>query len=169
MSRIVAFYLSLVVLLGTVGCQPQATQYRYRAGTQYEYQRLMDAWIPNNGTLAPLPPLLGSTEGDWVPATSSGEVVRPSRDYGYRNDPYGYYDDFYRYSGDTRVSVFLASPGPGRWYNSHNRHYGYSGFSFGLYYGLDDYRRGRYWHDDWPYGRHRWPYHSIYDRSCFGW
>ena len=55
MDRIIAFCL---VMLFAVGCQPQATQYRYRAGTQYEYKRLMDAWIPNNGTLAPLPPLL---------------------------------------------------------------------------------------------------------------
>ena len=71
--------------LSMAGCQQQgdySSTLRYRPGTWYEYRQLLDAWIPNNGTPPPLPPVSDSSVSGWVRVSDTGEILS------YEPEPY---------------------------------------------------------------------------------
>lgn len=72
MKKVVLIASILIAGLAASGCQPESTVYQYQAGSQYEYKQLIDAWIPNNDTLPPLPPISEGSEGEWVQVPAAG-------------------------------------------------------------------------------------------------
>jgi hypothetical protein len=62
------------VLIVLVGCQQQSYTLRYRPGSWYEYEQLVDAWIPNNDTPPPLPPASEPSQAGWVMVPSSDRL-----------------------------------------------------------------------------------------------
>ena len=150
MKRAVSFTIIAITGLALVGCQPESTVYQYRAGTAYEYKQLMDAWIPNNDTLPPLPPTSEQLQGEWVqvPAWGAESVLLAS----HHPQPKIYVDTFY---GGGRPF--------GRWrhgrsfWGPRSRYRG-SGLSIGFSFGSAPHSLGwgRYgywdnWNRDWPH------------------
>ena len=155
MKKVVLIVSILIAGLAASGCQPESIVYQYRAGSSYEYKQLMDAWIPNNDTLPPLPPTSEQSQGEWVqvsacslePASLAGCHPRPrmyvGADYGW-GGPY----ERWRYGRS-----FWGPP----------CRYRGSGLSIGFSFGSAPHRSGwgRYgywddWNRDWPHtGAHR--------------
>lgn len=158
MKQAVSVAVILVMGLASVGCQPEGTVYQYRAGSSYEYKQLMDAWIPNNDTLPPLPPISEQLQGDWVEVPSWG--AEPVSSASYHHRPKIYVDTFY---GGGRPY--------GRWRHGRSFHrpwrrYRGSGLSVGFSVGsaLHSPGWGRYgywdnWNCDWPYTGAHGPRH----------
>ncbi len=149
----------VIVGLALVGCQPEGVAYQYRAGSQYEYKQLMDAWIPNNDTLPPLPPTQEVSQGAWVPVPVAAEPVSSAS---YHPRPKMY------------VGVSDGWGGPyGRWRHgrSFRRPWRYrgSGLSVGFSFGSAPHSLGwgryGYW-DNWNYG---WPHTGAYGPRHFRW
>lgn len=151
----------MVVVLAGVGCQPESTVYQYRAGSSYEYKQLVDAWIPNNGTPAPLPPILDGSEGEWVqvPAAGTESVSLASC----HRQPKIYIGTSYGWGGPFGRGRYDRSLwGPGR----HWRGSGLSiGFSFGSGTGRSRYGSRDVW-NDWFC---EWPCRGAHSGRHFGW
>jgi len=159
MNQLTLFVVLFALIGGLCGCSnyyARGYEYRYRAGTMYEYNQLMDAYDAGSGNPPPLPPVSNEPgEGDWIRVP-----VRPEPGYGYDDyfvvvddpyyDPY-YYDDWYyprTYSG---ASVIYS---PRRHYRSSGLSIGFGyGFGHGGYYG----HRGHFGHYGHGYGLGCWP------------
>jgi len=150
MKQVVLITSILFSGLAFVGCQPESTAYQYRAGSLYEYNRLMDSWIPNNDTLPPLPPVTAGSQGRWI------EVPAPSKEseplLTHRSEPQVYIGAYYGWDRPYRSWRHARSCWhPGRYRPG-------SGFSIGLSFGPALHRSawGRYgywdtWNRDWPH------------------
>ncbi len=107
---------------GLCGCSSYYVrdyEYRYRAGTMYEYNQLMDAYEADSDQPPPLPPVSDEpTEGEWVRVP-----VRPEPVYVY-DDPY--YDDWY-YPRTHIATSYIYGP---------RRHHRRGGLSIGFGYGF---------------------------------
>jgi hypothetical protein len=140
MRQALLFAVICAVGLAVVGCQPASVAYRYRAGSWYEYEQLAGAWIPNNGTLPPLPPVSESVEGGWVEVPASGGKVVSYSNYHWEPSMYigGCFGD--RPGGRLYHRSSLWGP---RW-----RRHG-SGLSIGFSFGSPGYWPGHRWHSRW--------------------
>jgi len=161
MKQVVLIATIAVMGLTSVGCQPESTAYQYRAGTAYEYKQLMDAWIPNNDTFPPLPPISEGSEGEWVKVRAFGTESEPLS--GYDPQPRIYVDAFY---GVGRPYMGWRH-GPAFW---HWRRGCYGsglsiGFSFGSGWHRPGWGRYGYW-DDWNCD---WPHTGAHRRRHFRW
>jgi hypothetical protein len=154
--------IAIIMITGfaLVGCQPEGVAYQYRAGSQYEYKQLMDAWIPNNDTLPPLPPTSEGSESEWVsvpvaaePVSSASYHPRPKM---YIGASYGWGESFGRRHHN-------------RSYWRGRRHYRGSGLSVGFSFGSAPHSPGwgryGYW-DDWNCD---WPNTGAYGPRHFRW
>ena len=149
MRRITLSIVVLALIMGFCGCSRQYArtyEYRYRAGTEYEYKELMQSWDPDGSKPAPLPPLSEEPgEGAWVRVPIQGPAYGydgygPTREVIIVDDPWcypSYYSTSFRYS-------------PRR----HHRSGLSIGFGFGTHYPADHFRRHPFgWHDPfycWP-------------------
>ena len=146
--------LSIIVLafvVGLCGCgrsqYAREYEYQYRAGTEYEYDKLMESYDPASGNPAPLPPLSDEPgEGAWVrvPIIGGGGYAAP-REVIVVEEPWC--DPWYHPHSYVETSIHLS---PRR----HYRHSGMSiGFGFGSHYSSGFYRSHPFgWHDP-----HCWP------------
>ncbi len=142
MRILIYIMVILANLIAAGGCRPESYSYRYQAGSQYEYEQLMKAWIPNNSTLPPLPPQTETSEPRWVKVSSTGRIIEPRPVY-VRN-PDIYFSASYGHYGFYRRGYY-------RPYRHRYGRYG-SGFSLGMHYGSHRYWPGSYfWDDPWPY------------------
>ena len=66
--QVAAAGLVFSIIVVTAGCEPQSYTYRYRPGSMYEYNRLIEAWIPDSGTPPPLLPASDPSKAGWVMA-----------------------------------------------------------------------------------------------------
>ena len=130
MRQLTLFMVLFALVGGLCGCSSyyaRSYEYRYRAGTMYEYNQLMDAYDTDSDQPPPLPPVSDEpTEGEWVRVP-----VRSGPVYGY-DDPYYddyYYDDWYNRRTYMTTS-FVYSP---------RRHYRRSGLSVGFGFGHGGY------------------------------
>ena len=150
MKILIYIMVILAILIAAGGCRPESYSYRYQAGSWYEYQQLMKAWIPNNSTLPPLPPQTETSEPRWVKVSSSGRI---EPEQGYLRRPNVYFTASYGFARPYR-----------RWrYRPSLRHYSRhgTGFSLGMLYGSGGYWPRSYfwddpWYDSWPSYR-CWP------------
>ena len=150
----------MITGLALVGCQPESVAYQYRAGSQYEYKQLMDAWIPNNDTLPPLPPTPEVSQGEWVPVPIYAEPVSSAS---YHSRPKMYVGASYGWGGP------FGRRRHGRSYWRPRRHYRGSGLSVGFSFGSAPHSSGwgRYGHwDDW---NRDWPHTGAYSPRHFRW
>ena len=155
MKKVVLIASILIAGLAASGCQPESTVYQYQAGSQYEYKQLIDAWIPNNDTLPPLPPISEGSEGEWVqvPAAGAESVSLAS----HHPQPKIYIDTSYGWGGPFGRWRY------GRSFRGSGRHWRGSGLSIGFSFGSAPHSPGwgRYgywdnWNCDWPHtGAHR--------------
>jgi len=133
---------------GLYGCSSyyaQGYEYRYRAGTMYEYNQLMDAYDADSDQPPPLPPVSDEPgEGDWVrvpvgpgPVYVYDDYYTPGRMVVY-DDPYYDCDGWY-YPRTHIATSFVYSP---------RRHYRRSGLSVGFGFGHGGYygHRGHFGH-----------------------
>jgi hypothetical protein len=150
----------MITGLALVGCQPESVAYQYRAGSSYEYKQLVDAWIPNNDTLPPLPPISEGSEGEWVQIPTSAEPVSSDS---YHPRPKIYVGAGYGWGGPYGG----WRHGPSLW-RGRRGYYG-SGLSIGFSFGSSPYSPGwgryGYW-DDW---NRDWPYTGAYGPRYFRW
>ena len=128
------------LVVGLCGCgsrYARGYEYRYRAGTMYEYKQLMDAYSADSDQPPPLPPVSDEPgEGDWVRVpVRPGPVFYDDYYAGRRvvvvDDPYYYYDDWYYPRTHIATSFFY---GPQRHYRRSGLSIGF-GFGHGGYYG----------------------------------
>lgn len=137
MKRLTLFVVLFALVGGLCGCNShyaRGYEYRYRAGTMYEYNQLMDVYEADSGNPPPLPPVSDEPgEGDWVRVAVRPEPVYVYEDY-YAprqvvvvDDPY--YDDWY-YPRTHMTTSFVYSP---------RRHYRRSGVSIGFGFGHGGY------------------------------
>ncbi len=156
MSRVILCILLFAVVAGLSGCasyHAQAYEYRYRAGTMYEYNQLMDAYKADSGNPPPLPPVSGGpAQGEWLRVPVRTEPVYVYDDY-YAprqvvvvDDPY--YDDWYYPRPYVGTSFYYS---PRRHYRSSGLSIGF-GFGHGGYFGGPFRHRGHFGH----YGMHGW-------------
>ncbi len=156
MSRVILCILLFAIVAGLSGCasyHAQAYEYRYRAGTMYEYNQLMDAYNADSGNPPPLPPVSREpAEGEWLRVPVRTEPVYVYDDY-YAprrvvvvDDPF--YDDWYYPRPYVGTSFYYS---PRRHYRSSGLSIGF-GFGHGGYYG-GPFRHGRHFGH---YGRHGW-------------
>lgn len=161
MKKVVLIAAILIAGLAASGCQPESTVYQYRAGSSYEYKQLMDAWIPNNDTLPPLPPISDQSEGAWVQVPEAGteSVSLASR----HPEPQVYVGAFYGGGRPYRRWRHRPSFWRGR------RGYRGSGLSIGFSFGsaphMPGWGRYGYW-DDWNCD---WPHTGAYGPRHFRW
>jgi hypothetical protein len=150
MGRFVVIMVVLAASISMMGCAGRYVQryeYRYRAGTQYEYKQLTDAYDPARGNPPPLPPLSDvPSEGTWVKVAVEEpvyvyEAYRPHREVVVVEDPWYHPHAFFGSS----------------YYYSPRRHYRGSGVSVGLMFG-SPYPPG--------YSRHAYPF-GWYDPFCW--
>lgn len=80
MKQPVLIILVISIIVVTAGCEPQSYTYRYRPGSMYEYNKLIEAWIPESGTEPPLPPASDPSKSGWV--------MVPSPNYEYQSNSY---------------------------------------------------------------------------------
>jgi len=157
-------YLLLVIaiagLLATAGCasqQQQAYRWQYRAGTMYEYNKLVEVYNTESGNPPPLPPLSDVPgEGSWVKVPLRDDAVVVYDEY----HPHGrvvivddpYYNDWYhprtyvgtsyfysphrRYRGSS-ISIGFGFGSPGRYHGPFGPPYGH--------FGRPGYGAGRRW------------------------
>ena len=127
------------LVVGVCGCSSyyaRGYEYRYRAGTMYEYNQLMDAYEADSDQPPPLPPVSNEPgEGDWVrvpvrpePVYVYDDYYAPGRMVVY-DDPY--YDDWY--NRRTHIATSFVY-GPRRYYRRSGLSIGF-GFGHGGYYG----------------------------------
>lgn len=128
MRQLTLFMVLFALVGGLCGCSSyyaRSYEYRYRAGTMYEYNQLIDAYAPDSDQPPPLPPVSDEpTEGEWVRVP-----VRSGPVYGY-DDPY-YYNDWY-YPRTYMATSFVY--GPRRYYRRSGMSVGF-GFGHGGYFG----------------------------------
>ena len=153
MRRLTLFVVLCAVVVGVCGCgnyYARGYEYRYRAGTMYEYKQLMDAYDADSDQPPPLPPVSDEPgEGDWVrvpvrpdPVYLYDDYYAPGRVLVY-DDPY--YDDWYyprtriatsyyysprRYDRGSGLSIGFGF-GHGGYYG-HGGHFGGYGHGYGL-------------------------------------
>jgi len=160
MKQAVLVAVIVVVGLAAMGCQPESFAYRYRAGSLYEYEQLVDAWIPNNGTPAPLPPGSEEAVGRWVqvPVYEPKPVSYSS----YHRRPSMYVGTYYgggRSFGRGRYGRSLWGP---RWRRG-------SGLSIGFSFGSGP-RWPRYGSRDvWNDWFCEWPCRGVHGGRHLGW
>ncbi len=156
MSRVILCILLFAVVAGLSGCasyHARAYEYRYRAGTMYEYNQLMDAYKADSGNPPPLPPASGEpAEGQWLRVPVRTEPVYVYDDY-YAprqvvvvDDPY--YDDWYYRRPYVGTSLYFS---PRRRHRGSGLSIGF-GFGHGGYFGSPFRHGGHFGH----YGRHGW-------------
>ena len=130
------------VVIACAGCQPRNSSYRYQTGSLYEYQQLMKAWIPNNGTDPPLPPTGQLSTGRWVQVSETGQIQPDLADCGYQPGIYVAADYGF---GCHRPGGF------GRHRLHRRRYYRGTGFSIGFHYGSSPFRLSHHrFGDCWP-------------------
>ncbi|HPD48220.1 MAG TPA: hypothetical protein P5279_15785 [Anaerohalosphaeraceae bacterium] len=98
--RYVLIITAIVTIFAAAGCQSRQQAYRwhYRAGTMYEYNKLMEAYDPSTGNPPPLPPLSDEPAmGTWVkvPVNEDGQA-------------------YHEYDADGRL-VIVDDPYPDDW------------------------------------------------------
>jgi hypothetical protein len=140
MKRFTLFVVLFALVGGLCGCNSyyaQRYEYRYRAGTMYEYNQLMDAYNADSGNPPPLPPVSNEPgEGNWIRVAVRPEPVYvyddyyPGRQVVVVDDPY-YYDDWYYPRTHMSTSVIYS---PRRHYRRGGLTIGF-GFGSGGYYG----------------------------------
>jgi len=150
--RHILLLMAVAGLLAAGGCasRQQAYRWHYRAGTMYEYNKLMEVYDPDSGNPAPLPPVSDvAAEGNWVKVPLRDDAVVVYDEY----YPHGrvvivddpYYSDWY-YPRTYVGTSYFYSP---------RRHYRGSSVSIGFGFGHPGFYRGPFWH---PYGHFGHPY-----------
>ena len=76
--QVAAAGLVFSIIVVTAGCEPQSYTYRYRPGSMYEYNRLIEAWIPDSGTPPPLLPASDPSKAGWVMAPTPSYEYQPT-------------------------------------------------------------------------------------------
>jgi len=146
MKRIAFVILFAGLVGGVCGCGAYYAggyEYRYQAGTMYEYNKLMDAYDPDSGNPPPLPPASEEpTEGRWVRVPVRTEPVYV-RDY-YPAERIVVVDPFYDpfcdgwfYPRRYISTSFFYGP---------RRHYHGSSVSVGFGFGHGGYFHNPFWH-----------------------
>jgi hypothetical protein len=161
MKRLTLFMVLCALVVGLCGCgshYARGYEYRYRAGTMYEYKQLMDAYSADSDQPPPLPPVSDEPgEGNWVRVpVNPGPVFYDDYYAGRRvvvvDDPYYYYDDWYYPRTHIATSFFY---GP-------RRHYRRSGLSIGFGFG-----HGRYYGHGGHFGNYGYGYGHGYGLGCW--